>query len=144
EFVEARAGGGEHLGEALGGRRIIKTKGGHALGGIEGGRVEACALGEAGRRQAIAARERVDRGPDLAVGEHDGPRRAKELVGIYTHYRNYGLFSGFVHPKHIWVSAILPLLADVHAPLAERSSMMVPFLFNRSSCIPCPLAAACS
>jgi hypothetical protein len=35
------------------------------------------------------------------VGEHDGPRRAEARVGIYTHSRNYGLFWGFVYPKHI-------------------------------------------
>jgi len=69
EVVERGPGRRQHLGDALGGGPARAAFAGHPLGFIEGGGIEPGALGQPGRGKAVAARERVDCGPDPDMGE---------------------------------------------------------------------------
>ncbi len=63
-------GGGERLRDRFGRWPALAAIGSGPLGLVEGGRIEAGLLGEAGRRQAGGGSESVERHPDLGVGQH--------------------------------------------------------------------------
>ena len=72
ETLDREIGGGERLGDRFGRGPALAAVAGDALGFVEGGGVEAGALGKARGRQPGTLGEPVERGPDLAVGEKAG------------------------------------------------------------------------
>src|SRR6185312_5281336 len=77
ERVHLGAGGGERLGDRFGGRPALAAFRRDALGLVEGGRVEAGLLGQAGCGELVARRESVEGIPDLGVCEHKWAPRAR-------------------------------------------------------------------
>jgi len=70
EGLDRGAGRSERLRERFGRGPAFAAVGGHALGLVEGGGIEARPLGKPRGRQPGARRKPIQRAPDLLVGQH--------------------------------------------------------------------------